>query len=169
MLAQSRTAAHHIVPLDQFLAGEPITNLLHRTPELDLDQVRFPRSQKLLHVKAAADEHIVHPAQFLPIQEDRRHGIDTLKHEIDPLLAQHRRIDLELVAISEIQLLEMLEAEFVPAPVRVGNQPVIKQVRMGAARHFGSQPAAGFGFEELPVGEEGLMNHNSEKLLFLTI
>ena len=112
----------------------------HRRGKTDLEFVRPRASEKRLYVPAVLAEHVVRCADDLPIEHDRREGIQTVANQPESFFLQKVRGYAERKPVLPIRFGDPLDALFVIPPKWVGDGFQSEQVSVHSAGHLGWPP-----------------------------
>jgi len=117
------------------------------------------RLQERLHRDAPLAKHIVGGEDELVVQIDFGIGVEALENEINVLAGEQIGRSLERGAIFPVGILDPLELGFVFAIVGIGNQIVVKQIQVDAARNLRGTPNRIIGCGGAQ-GVDGIPNRN---------
>ena len=130
--------------LSPFIRGGNFGGGLDGRRENDVKLVRA-RLQERLHGDAPLAEHIVGGEDELVVQIDFGIGVEALEDKINILAAEQIGRRLEGGAIFPVGILNPLELGFVVAIVGIGDEVVVKQVKVDAAGNLRGTPDRVFG------------------------
>ena len=90
-------------------------------------------------------EHVVRSEHLLVVEEDFGESVQPIKNEINMLVLECGRVNLEGGAVLPVGQPNPLQTRLVVAVKRIGDQVIGGEIGLHYARNLGSMPAADFG------------------------